>query len=78
VLLTAASYVLLQGLRARLATTPAATLQVPTLRERLFKLGARVQVSAGGLCSTSRAPSPGSPSGKLWPWRSGRGSPSVM
>jgi len=46
VLLTAASYVLLQGLRARLATTPAATLQVPTLRERLFKLGARVQVSA--------------------------------
>lgn len=46
VLLTAAAYVLLQGLRARLATTPAATLQVPTLRERLFKLGARVQVSA--------------------------------
>ena len=38
--------VLLQELRARLATTPAATLQVPTLRERLFKLGARVQVSA--------------------------------
>jgi len=46
VLLTAAAYVLLQGLRARLATTPAATLQVSTLRERLFKLGARVQVSA--------------------------------
>jgi Transposase DDE domain group 1 len=46
VLLTAAAYVLLQGLRARLATTPAATLQVPTLRERLFKFGARVQVSA--------------------------------
>jgi hypothetical protein len=46
VLLTAAAYVLLQGLRARLARTPAASLQVPTLRERLFKLGARVQVSA--------------------------------
>lgn len=46
VCLTAAAYVLLQGLRARLATTPAATFQVPTLRERLFKLGARVQVSA--------------------------------
>ena len=46
VLLTAAAYVLLQALRQRLATTPAATLQVSTLRERLFKLGARVQVSA--------------------------------
>jgi hypothetical protein len=46
VLLTAAAYVLLQGLRQRLATTPAAGLQVSTLRERLFKLGARVQVSA--------------------------------
>ena len=46
VLLTAAAYVLLQGLRQRLATTPAASLQVGTLRERLFKLGARVQVSA--------------------------------
>ena len=46
VLLTAAAYVLLQALRQRLATTPAATLQVGTLRERLFKLGARVQVSA--------------------------------
>ena len=46
VLLTAAAYVLLQTLRQRLAATPAATLQVPTLRERLFKLGARVQVSA--------------------------------
>ena len=46
VLLTAAAYVLLQTLRQRLATTPAATLQVGTLRERLFKLGARVQVSA--------------------------------
>jgi hypothetical protein len=46
VLLTAAAYVLLQTLRQRLAATPAATLQVGTLRERLFKLGARVQVSA--------------------------------
>lgn len=46
VLLTAAAYVLLQGLRQRLAATPAARLQVSTLRERLFKLGARVQVSA--------------------------------
>lgn len=46
VLLTAAAYVLLQGLRARLAATPAADLQVSTLRDRLFKLGARVQVSA--------------------------------
>jgi hypothetical protein len=46
VLLTAAAYVLLQALRLRLATTPAATYQVGTLRERLFKLGARVQVSA--------------------------------
>lgn len=46
VLLTAAAYVLLQALRLRLAATPAATYQVDTLRERLFKLGARVQVSA--------------------------------
>jgi DDE family transposase len=46
VLLTAAAYVLLQALRLRLAATPAASLQVGTLRERLFKLGARVQVSA--------------------------------
>ena len=46
VLLTAAAYVLLQALRQRLATTSAATFQVSTLRERLFKLGARVQVSA--------------------------------
>ena len=46
VLLTAAAYVLLQTLRARLAATPAASYQVSTLRERLFKLGTRVQVSA--------------------------------
>jgi Transposase DDE domain group 1 len=46
VLLTAAAYVLLQTLRQRLAATPAAALQVSTLRERLFKLGARVQISA--------------------------------
>jgi hypothetical protein len=46
VLLTAAAYVLLQTLRSRLAATPAASYQVSTLRERLFKLGTRVQVSA--------------------------------
>ncbi len=46
VLLTAAAYLLLQTLRARLAATPAAKYQMPTLRERLFKLGTRVQVSA--------------------------------
>jgi hypothetical protein len=46
VLLTAAAYVLLQALRQRLAATPAATFQVSTLRDRLFKLGARIQVSA--------------------------------
>lgn len=46
VLLAAAAYVLLQSLRARLAATPAADYQVATLRERLFKLGTRVQVSA--------------------------------
>jgi len=46
VLLTAAAYVLLQTLRTRLAATPAADYQVTTLRERLFKLGTRVQVSA--------------------------------
>lgn len=46
VLLTAAAYVLLQALRQRLAAAPAATLQVGTLRERLFKLGAQLQVSA--------------------------------
>jgi len=46
VLLTAAAYVLLQTLRQRLAATPAASYQVSTLRERLIKLGTRVQVSA--------------------------------
>ena len=46
VLLTAAAYVLLQALRLRLAATPAASYQVGRLRERLFKLAARVQVSA--------------------------------
>lgn len=46
VLLTAAAYVLLQTLRERLTATPAASLQIGTLRERLFKLGARVRVSA--------------------------------
>ena len=46
VLLTAAAYVLLQALRLRLAATPAASYQVGRLRERLVKLGARVQGSA--------------------------------
>jgi len=46
VLLTAAAYVLLQELRRHLAETPGASPQVSTLRERLFKLGTRVTVSA--------------------------------
>lgn len=46
VLLTAAAYVLLQELRRHLARTACATSQVSTLRERLIKLGTRVQVSA--------------------------------
>ena len=45
VLLTAAAYVLLQELRRRAAHTAFAHAQVPTLRERLFKLGARLVVS---------------------------------
>jgi len=45
VLLTAAAYVLLQELRRRAARTPYARAQVTTLRERLFKLGARVTAS---------------------------------
>jgi hypothetical protein len=46
VVLTAAAYVLLQELRRHLAATPGASSQVGTLRARLVKLGARVQVSA--------------------------------
>jgi hypothetical protein len=45
VLLTAAAYVLLQELRGRAARTIYARAQVSTLRERLFKLGARLVVS---------------------------------
>ena len=45
VLLTAAAYVLMQELRRRAARTAYARAQVTTLRERLFKLGARVVVS---------------------------------
>ena len=45
VLLTAAAYVLLQELRRRAAHTAYARAQVSTLRERLFKLGARLVVS---------------------------------
>jgi hypothetical protein len=45
VLLTAAAYVLMQELRRQAASTRYARAQVTTLRERLFKLGARVAVS---------------------------------
>ncbi len=45
VLLTAAAYVLIQELRRRAARTAYARAQVSTLRERLFKLGARLVVS---------------------------------
>jgi hypothetical protein len=43
---TVAAFALFQELRRRLARTPAAGLQVATLRERLVKLGVRVTVSA--------------------------------
>ena len=42
VLLTAAAYVLMQELRLRAARTACARAQVPTLRERLLKLGVHV------------------------------------
>ena len=45
VLLTAAAYVLLQELRRRAAGTSLARAQVSTLRERLLKLGARIERS---------------------------------
>jgi Transposase DDE domain group 1 len=45
VLLTAAAYVLMQELRRRAAGTRLARAQVSTLRERLLKLGARVERS---------------------------------
>ena len=45
VLLTAAAYVLMQELRARAAGTALARAQVSTLRERLLKLGARIERS---------------------------------
>ena len=45
VLLTAAAYVLMQELRRRAAGTSLARAQVCTLRERLLKLGARVERS---------------------------------
>ena len=45
VLLTAAAYVLMQELRGRAAGTTLARAQVSTLRERLLKLGARVEQS---------------------------------
>lgn len=46
VLLTAAAYVLMQEIRLKAARTSLARAQVSTLRERLFKIGARVVVSA--------------------------------
>jgi hypothetical protein len=45
VLLTAASYVLMQELRRAARSTACARAQVSTLRERLLKIGARVVVS---------------------------------
>jgi hypothetical protein len=45
VLLTAAAYVLMQELRGRAAGTALARAQVSTLRERLLKLGARIERS---------------------------------
>ena len=45
VLLTAAAYVLMQELRRRAAGTNLARAQVSTLRERLLKLGARLERS---------------------------------
>jgi hypothetical protein len=45
VLLTVAAYVLLQEVRLRAAGTACARAQVGTLRERLLKLGAQVEVS---------------------------------
>jgi len=45
VLLTAAAYVLMQELRLRARRTGCARAQVSTLRERLFKIGAWVEVS---------------------------------
>ena len=45
VLLTAAAYVLMQELRGRAAGTSLARAQVSTLRERLLKLGARIETS---------------------------------
>jgi hypothetical protein len=46
VLLTAAAYALLQGLRHAAAGTRYARAQVATLRERLLKHGAQLAVSA--------------------------------
>lgn len=42
VILTAAAYVLMQELKLRAARTSCARAQVPTLRDRLLKIGARV------------------------------------
>ncbi len=45
VLMTAAAYVLMQEIRMRAVRTDCARAQVSTLRERLIKLGVRVEVS---------------------------------
>jgi len=45
VLMTAAAYVLMQELRLRAAGTVCARAQVSTLRERLIKIGVRIEVS---------------------------------
>jgi hypothetical protein len=45
VFLTAAAYVLMQELRLQAARTAHARAQVNTLRERLLKLGARIETS---------------------------------
>ncbi len=46
VLMTAAAYVLMQELRLRAAGTACARAQVSTLRERLIKIGVRIEASA--------------------------------
>jgi hypothetical protein len=44
-LMTAAAYVLMQEIRLRARRTRFARAQIPTLRDRLLKLGARIEVS---------------------------------
>ncbi len=63
VLLTAAAYVLMQELRRRARRTAYGRAQVATLRERLFKLGARVVASARRVVLHLPA---ASPSARTW------------